>query len=594
MQLKFRICFFFILIHTLGISQTIIHGVVKDPENKEALSFCPFIVKGTQKSGLSNEDGEFTAIVRSENDTLVFSYINYYTAHVPVRSLLLNNTILLKRKTNLLKEVVVYAKNDRLYKILDKCRKTLLKGPEYVSKAYLEVETERDGSPVNMLETYYNATTKTCNFKELKIKNGRAGLAQTEDLGYFVSDDASKAISMFSLIDRTDYFPGAPFHLALSRLKKIYELQIISETDESYLISFKPKKEKEEYFKGEVWIDKASLALLKINLICKNTERHPFVPFKGGKISNFSMYISQTFTEYKDHKVLSLIKFAYAQDYSNNKPEARINNGTDLTTRFNTECLMYLYDHEKPFTLPFFNYDDKMSDYRKICFLPFNKVFWNQNEGLLKTEKQNQKLEFFNKNGFLFNHNFKFGAGSGEKARFSNKEFFEDNYEVWADSTRLFYKFKEPAQKLPSDFVSVPGMIQKDPVKLKAQIYLDLNLAGDSIQHYSITVFDVFETYYQLQKDDNSDCFINLFFDIAEIERRKMEQSMKAFPNNLDKITVLYNQTMKDLEAQTYKFTKETEYGRNADKMLKWNSFVKENLGIDNLEIFKPVEKKHK
>lgn len=576
-----------------GLSaQLSVKAVIKDLESKEPLAYCPLIIKGTQHGSVSNEEGVFEIIVRSENDTLLFSYVNYVSKQVPVKAILQSATVLLKRRDNVLKEVAVYANSDYLYRLMDRCRKTLLKAPEQNSKAYLEVETEREGQPVNMVETYYNARVKGCNIDELSIKNGRAGLAHTNDMGYFVSDDASKAISMFSLIDRTDYFPATPLHLAFSRLKKHYELQLINETDQSYVLSFKPIKDKEEYFKGEVWIEKGTDALLKINLICKNTEHHPFVPFKGASIENFSLYVSQTFVKQNGHQVLNLVKFAFSQDYINNKPDGRLNNGTSVIAHFSTECFMYFYDYGKSFLLPYFKYDQQITDYRKVCFLPYNRFFWANADELVLTDKQTKKLDFFQSNGFLFNHDANFRSAVAENGRVTVKLFFEDNYILWNDTTRVHIKpSSELKMIVPSNLkVSFKDLAEK--CELGVQLYFDVNVVKDSVYHLSATIFDPYQTNHSLADNDLTQCFINIYFDLYEIERRKMEFKLAAYPQDLSKKLEIYSQTVKEIESVVSRYIKEVRYGMDRKKLKEWSAYVKESLNIDNVGIFALLDKK--
>lgn len=61
-----------------------VQGTVFSSDNEEALPGVNIIVKNTDIGTTSNVDGEFSLVVPSENDTLVFSYIGYETLEEPI------------------------------------------------------------------------------------------------------------------------------------------------------------------------------------------------------------------------------------------------------------------------------------------------------------------------------------------------------------------------------------------------------------------------------------------------------------------------------------------------------------------------------
>ncbi|WP_234571991.1 SusC/RagA family TonB-linked outer membrane protein [Rhodohalobacter sp. 614A] len=74
-----------VLVNHIAIAQDFtVQGTVFSSDNEEALPGVNIIVKNTDIGTTSNVDGEFSLVVPSENDTLVFSYIGYETLEEPI------------------------------------------------------------------------------------------------------------------------------------------------------------------------------------------------------------------------------------------------------------------------------------------------------------------------------------------------------------------------------------------------------------------------------------------------------------------------------------------------------------------------------
>ncbi len=74
----------FIINYELTIAQEIISGKVYDSEDGESLPGVNVLVKGTTIGGATNSEGVFSFAFPSLNDTLVFSYIGYFSKEVPI------------------------------------------------------------------------------------------------------------------------------------------------------------------------------------------------------------------------------------------------------------------------------------------------------------------------------------------------------------------------------------------------------------------------------------------------------------------------------------------------------------------------------
>src|SRR5690606_2083277 len=143
----------------------------------------------------------------------------------------------------------------------------------------------------------YNATVKGSTIQDLALKNGRAGLAEFDNR-YFISFNTSKAIRYLDLVQKNEYLPILPLQQSKRAMKKFYSLKTIAEDEYSYQIAFTPKKYPRAYFRGDLWIDKKTGNIRKIELICDNTVVHPFLPFGEDTIKAVSLHITHAYEDY--------------------------------------------------------------------------------------------------------------------------------------------------------------------------------------------------------------------------------------------------------------------------------------------------------
>ena len=96
----------FLFFSASSFSQYIIKGKVAD-ENGKILAGATISEKGTNKSTISKEDGEFTLNVSGTNAALIVSYVGYVTAEIGVNNRLYINVILTAVISNLDQVVVI-------------------------------------------------------------------------------------------------------------------------------------------------------------------------------------------------------------------------------------------------------------------------------------------------------------------------------------------------------------------------------------------------------------------------------------------------------------------------------------------------------
>jgi hypothetical protein len=559
------------LLSVAGSAQIVIKGRISDAEDGSPLSFCSVAVKGTSKGCLSNEDGYFTINVDGSNDILVFYSLGYERKEVIASSFTRDNTVKLKQTTQELGEVVVHAQDDRLYDLLIKCRKNIMSAKKITSKAYFQLTTKSNKQPVEMLECYYNATTKGSAIQELKLKNGRTALAELDNR-YFVSFNTSKAISYLDLVKENEYLPALPLQFSKGSMKKHYYLRQVSEDEYSYHITFTPKKYPRSYFTGDIWVDKKNAQIQKIQLNCEDALIHPFIPFAEDSLKKVSLYITHTYKNTGNDNRLNHVNFSYKLLHKSTRSIDTIARVHNLPEReIKTAGIIYFYDYNNPFLLPFYQYSQDYTDIRKISIFPYNPGFWQNATGLLHTEEQKKTLDFLEKHGNLINFN---------QHRFYDKSrtgFFETNNYTWTDSTRINYERN----------ISFPGITQSvTNIKIAAQIYLDVNESNGQPTHFSATVFDALNSYAPEPIEPMTKCFMNIYFDLYEIERRKMEKKLSQRVYSAAEIKVIYEQTLKDVKQVIAAYASEVNLGKNTEAIKQWNEDCRRQLGFDNMRIF--------
>lgn len=94
------------IMHSYAQDQTI-KGKIIDESTGTPLRFSTIRSKITLKGDVSNENGEFSIIGLSKNDTLIVSHVGYTTKLLPVESLLINSIVVLFKDEANLDDVIV-------------------------------------------------------------------------------------------------------------------------------------------------------------------------------------------------------------------------------------------------------------------------------------------------------------------------------------------------------------------------------------------------------------------------------------------------------------------------------------------------------
>lgn len=88
------------------------------------------------------------------------------------------------------------------------------------------------------------------------------------------------------------------------------------------------------------------------------------------------------------------------------------------------------------------------------------------------------------------------------------------------------------------------------------------------------------------QQQKESQAFINIYFDLMEIERRKIEEELLEYKNDVAKIQLKFIELKSRTENLSERYFREVQRGTNRENLVKWNNVVLNELNIDNMVFF--------
>lgn len=555
------------------VAQTPITSRVLDASTREPLPYCNVIVVGSQRNTLTNAEGVFSIPVDTLTDPLRFAYLGYRTVTLPAIKLHRNGEILLQPSARELTEFTAtpnYAQYDRMVRVA----KTLRSTSPYAARCYFEMGTHLDERPVEVVECFYNGRFSGARVEGLDLKHGRIGIAPMGDR-YFVSLNTTKAITLFDPTERNDHFPISPFQLASAKkLRKAYRVQLVSTSTEEGVdhLRLTPRDSSGSAFTVDLWLSTASDDVQAIELRCADCTRHPFLPlWAEHAINRVDLRIRQTWRAWNGHNVLDHLELNYTLDYAN----------TERPERIDTKAVLHAFDPGGSFILPLFEYDQEQPDYRKITMQPYDTAFWADAPTLVRTAQQERDRDFLQRNGLL--------TSNTVPAPWKSKGFFDSNCAWWSADKRVSLKSLPPPPEnatRPAGFRSQGAAVPITQVNLVAQLYLDMDTTGGALRFFSATALDGFRSYYLLPEEQHTNAFINIFFDLCEMERRTLEEKLLQPGMTVQQARAVHSFWTDHMNTLTRRYMKETGLGADRVELAKWNTKVKEALGIDNMALF--------
>lgn len=562
-----------VLLQTPEVLAQTLRGRLVDAQSGKALAYGSIQSFPSGSATLADEQGFFALQVAAGDDSLQARLLGYQPLRLAFRPGDSTRILLLQPQVWQLAEVTVRAESDDwLYPLLASCK---TRNPENLStRAYYELSSELGGRQVELVEGFYNAQLQGAELRKLKLKAGRLAL-QPIDRRLFANTETALALGEMPLFSQAKYLPGNPFGLSENRLRRHYQLYQqqgyrLETGDSVVVIRFVPRKHKEEWFEGEVGLVLGRNEPHFVQLRCSKAAVHPFVPLSPGeRLSNVSLELSRSLVPGPTGMRLEKLEMRYGVTYSNQRGQEY-----PVVSR----ALLYCYAPEQPFFIPPVDFGevDGLSDYLRINAQPYQAVFWEHSRETRIEDVQGRNAAFFKDPRSITNVNL-----------FTNqpllgKGLIERPFTHW-DGRRLIFN-GSTERPLPTD--PRKREVRVDDFHLQVVLYLDLHPLGDSLHWQTATIFDPYRSYFYLPIGPKEQCFINLYFDLMEMERRKLEAALAASDRQQKTLLALYEAANESARQMAEAYFKDAMLGNNRKGMESWNEKVKQALGINNLEAF--------
>jgi hypothetical protein len=587
MKLYFLLISFFFGCGFIGQSQenrsVQIDGRILNTLNNDPIAFANIINYSTNRGTISNMDGYFKIGINSVKDSIVVSFIGFKnTSPVLIENKFTYN-ILLQAQTHHLGEITIRPDgNNYLYTLVENCRKNA-KIRTTKAKAYFELKSYNGDKHVELVEGFYNIDIESYDIKEFNLKAGRLA-RQLNNNRYFASLESSKAIMKSRLINGNREFPKNPLEFPVKKMQETFELtyenSYINETGDSiYVIAYSPLIEPNRNFTGKIWVNASHKFIEKIEQVCLNAAVHPFLAlYKSDHVERVDLHISKSFTLINGKTFFKHVDFDYTIDY-----KSRADTENEFNYTVTTNAVVHAYDYNELFYLPKYPFDDNdFHDYVQILALPYNDYFWEKNTEFKLNDESDANSLFFNSPD---SHRSNVVKISPDTIKLS--KLYLAHYPTWSEK-RIWFRdiYNEP--KAPSRANKADIISEK--FKLSTKLYLDFNQYDENPHFYTSAIFDTYNSYYKLPMDQFTQCFINMYFDLAEMERRQFLLRLPTANGDPAKIDLLYDKAVENLNQTQSSFQRDVQRGTIEREMVKWNRYIFNALGIDNLALFNPYE----
>lgn len=552
-----------------------ISGKILDQQRKTPVPYASIYNKTLQSGTLSDLNGRFRIVIRDEQDSVYVSFMGYRRQAVPLKKGKSEYVVYLEESAQLLQEVRISAlKDDWLYDFLSRCKpKSATALPP--AKAYYVLKSYRDTVQVELVEAFFNVRLQGEEPDRLEMKAGRFGLKPVGDR-FFNSFETSGAILQFRLRDDNALFPGNPLAFSARKMRKKFNLVLEKkfldyQGDSIYVVRFTPKESEAHLFSGVFWIHAEQKRIDRFSFSCDGCPVSPFVPiFSTDSISEVRLNISREFKTHNGQEVLYETDFSYSFHYFSRKGKSY---AEDYVIHSN--AVLYVYDYVSRFELPRFDFAENcVTDYLKINAMPYNEFFWDRHTEAKIYDFEDRNDRFYSEPGVITNRTW-------YKDNPYFKRVYESPFITWSEY-RILIK----------DLIAAKGLIDSthwkpETYNLSVKFFLDINQYQDSTDCISSTVFDPWETWYYYRVDTLTNCFLNLYFDIHEIQRQEFMREIRQNQCSPEEIRTKFEAMQVKAAALGRRFLNETERGLRYEPMLKWNEYVRSRLGLDNMLLFR-------
>lgn len=585
-------------------SQIRVEGFARDGKTSEVIEYASAYLQGSNTGTITNRDGKFSIYIAdtAKYRTLSFSCIGYEKTTRSLKELTVNPIVLLEPAIVSLEAVEIrHISSEKLAALLAEIIKKYRQESEPLrSKIFLSLQTtENSAIPLESIEAFYSGLlTKRDGFQEMDLKSGRIAINTNEALFFNLNNtDLLCSYSLFGR-NRTLDFPDSPFQGNPSRILNSFILNdngLVWDGDiPCREIAFQSKRE--NGCRGVIVVSETFKTVKSVEIAYNDLETSFFSPLNpADSFSSLNLRFAYYFKQNEKNPEQMILERAHLDSdftyYSSSGDRSR-----------NIEYQMFLlcYDYDNLFEKTIFNNQSLSNDYLKITSIPLNPRFWEINYFLADNEEHQKKLAFFAKNGILINHS---------QEVFKRNDFLQTPYLTWSPDYQLekndfenLYRMQLDGSgyvKTGSGMSSISGSgvsvisiselsagsgsgLYASPYNINAQIFLDYFDYQGAIEFSTKTLFDKHTSYWLIEWDDLKKEFVNIYFGLYEMARRKIEARLKALSGYDEKaILSVYQEETESLKRQAKEFTTETNFGKSKTELEKWRKTVNEELLSD-------------
>lgn len=556
-----------------------ITALVYDSLNNRPVPFAKVYNISNKLSTSTTISGTFRLTNILPKDSIVFYSFGFVKKIILGENLRHLDSVFLSPQTHVLDNVIVLGDKSILYDFISNAIKNR-PTKRVVAKSYSEQKTFCNNDQIELIQGYYNTYYKGYDLENIKTINVRFGV-RPKNKRVYASITASKAFYRHQLFEKNTLFPASPFNINKRNLRKKYHLFLNAKFKEGkktiYVIRFSPIIKDGSLFYGKVWIDSLSNKIQKVILKANNARIYPFTGiFNEHSLSHVNLNIIKSFSHKNDTVKTNFINFDYSFNFKFKD---------SILWNIKTSVSLISYNYEEMFLEPFFefpNYREFSHQLNELTVINYDSIFWNCMDEYKPSSNEYKNNLFYADSLTINRHEFfntqKFMTPLSDSAATSGRYYID-----WDKKNRIYIR------DLKFDTSSSYNRRSNIPFynyKLYAQIYLNIRNSCDSIYYFSKTFFDPFNTYYHYPINSKTMIFINIYFDIVEIQRRKLNIQLDSCINNISLMKKTYYKLLKETNEITSQYFNDVNRGRNYILLEQWNNYVKEHLGIDNMKIF--------
>lgn len=442
------------------------------------------------------------------------------------------------------------------------------------AQAYFELRSFLEAEQVELVEAYFHLKQGAFGPLNTTLKTGRFAL-YPYDNRYFASHATANALLAFNLREASPLYPFSPFNVG-KRPQKYFRFLLSDSVQTSALdtlleIKFFPKVADGKSFSGTAWLNPRTNELVQVFLSCQHCVQQPFVAlFHTDSLQNIDFQLQCAYGKRAHGAALEHLKAFYDITYLSSIRETNTNIG-----HYHGEASIQVYTPQTNTMQPHFDFLEGVDIYRKIMAFPYSAAFWARNPEPFPTESQALRNQLFYQKATISNQLI-------AARTIRHNRIFEHPFIPWSTQRVLL------REEMPENIgQGAKPMADISPLyKLEVQLFYDLLETKDSTILLSSCVIDPYQTYYKLSVDPTVNCFINMYFDLCEIERRKFELECRKVILNPQQVAAIYKDAKRVLDEVLNDFLTEVDRGQNRKAMLKWNEVIKAELGIDNIALF--------